>query len=69
MVGPGLKDRVVVTGGSRGIGLAVARAFAGEGARVVVGARDRTDELDTLARTAQVRAVQVDLATPIADVR
>jgi NAD(P)-dependent dehydrogenase (short-subunit alcohol dehydrogenase family) len=45
----GLNGRVVVvTGGSKGIGLAVARGFAHEGARVVVGARTRSDELDEL---------------------
>jgi NAD(P)-dependent dehydrogenase (short-subunit alcohol dehydrogenase family) len=32
----------VVTGASKGIGLAVTQALAGEGVRVVVGARERT---------------------------
>jgi NAD(P)-dependent dehydrogenase (short-subunit alcohol dehydrogenase family) len=36
-----LQDRVaVVTGGARGIGMAIARAFVGEGAHVVVADRD-----------------------------
>jgi NAD(P)-dependent dehydrogenase (short-subunit alcohol dehydrogenase family) len=38
----GLRDKVaVVTGGSVGIGLGVARAFAAEGAHVLIAARDR----------------------------
>jgi len=48
----------VVTGGTRGIGRAVAEAFATEGATVVVGARDRdevaatVDELERAGATA-----------------
>ncbi|MFG2722490.1 SDR family oxidoreductase [Streptomyces sp. NPDC048416] len=39
----GLKDRVyVVTGASRGLGLAVARALVADGAKVVVTGRDET---------------------------
>ena len=37
----GLKDKVVIlSGGSMGIGFACARAFAREGARVAMAARD-----------------------------
>jgi len=50
----------VVTGASKGIGLAVTRALADEGARVVAGART-TDTLDGLDR---VTAVPLDLAAP-----
>jgi 3-oxoacyl-[acyl-carrier protein] reductase len=40
----GLRDRVfVVTGGSRGLGLATAEALVAEGARVVISARDATE--------------------------
>jgi NAD(P)-dependent dehydrogenase (short-subunit alcohol dehydrogenase family) len=57
----GLDGRVaVVTGASKGIGLAVVRALASEGATVVVGART-VDTLDGLDR---VDAVAVDLGTP-----
>ena len=57
----GLTDKVaVVTGASKGIGLAITRALADEGAHVVAGARS-TDSLDGLER---VSAVPVDLAAP-----
>lgn len=54
----------VVTGASKGIGLAVTRAFAEEGVSVVAGARELTDELSQLAASSQVRFVSVDLSTP-----
>ena len=54
----------VVTGASRGIGLAVAQALAEEGVRVVAGARERTDDLVQLAARADTRFVPVDLSTP-----
>jgi NAD(P)-dependent dehydrogenase (short-subunit alcohol dehydrogenase family) len=54
----------VVTGGSKGIGLAIVRGLAAAGARVIVGARTSSAELDELARTGQVRVVLADLADP-----
>jgi len=54
----------VVTGGSKGIGLAIVRGLAAAGARVIVGARKSSADLDELARTGQVRVVLADLADP-----
>lgn len=52
----------VVTGGSRGIGLATAAVLAEEGARVIVGARSETEELSKLRTDFPVTFVAVDLA-------
>ncbi|WP_329563006.1 SDR family NAD(P)-dependent oxidoreductase [Kitasatospora sp. NBC_01266] len=52
----------VVTGASKGIGLAVAEAMALEGARVVAGSRTETAELAALRERYGVRVVAVDLA-------
>lgn len=57
----GLADKVaVVTGASKGIGLAATRALAAEGAHVVAGARGT----ETLEGIDGVTAMAVDLAAP-----
>ncbi|MEX0937118.1 MAG: SDR family oxidoreductase [Pirellulales bacterium] len=63
------RDRVVViTGGSRGLGLVMARQFAAEGARLAICAREE-DELSRAADelrsyNVQVAAVECDIARP-----
>jgi NAD(P)-dependent dehydrogenase (short-subunit alcohol dehydrogenase family) len=54
----------VVTGTSRGIGLAVTRGLVAEGVRVTAGALKSPAELDELTGPGMVRVVQVDLAEP-----
>ncbi|GAA3638491.1 SDR family NAD(P)-dependent oxidoreductase [Microlunatus ginsengisoli] len=54
----------VVTGASKGIGLAVTRALLGEGVRVVAGARSAGPDLPGLQTGGRVVFVPVDLATP-----
>jgi NAD(P)-dependent dehydrogenase (short-subunit alcohol dehydrogenase family) len=59
--------RVLVTGGSQGIGLAVARGFLGEGAKVTIVARDEKRLAQAVATLsvapgADVRAKSTDLA-------
>ena len=59
-----LDDKIaIVTGGSKGIGLATARTLLQEGARVVVASRKSTPELDVLAGSRLVH-VPTDLAQP-----
>jgi NAD(P)-dependent dehydrogenase (short-subunit alcohol dehydrogenase family) len=60
----GLEGKVaVVTGASKGIGLAVVRAFVAEGALVVAGSRSSSPALDDLVEAGTVRFVPVDLST------
>ena len=54
----------LVTGGSRGIGRAVAEELARAGANVVVGYRSGADEAEQLAAEIRGRAVQADVADP-----
>jgi len=55
---------VVVTGASKGIGFACAKAFAEEGARVVIVSRDRGNLDAALAKLPTVSAVAADLRDP-----
>ena len=56
---------VVVTGAGRGIGLAITRAFVGEGARVIAGSRRTSVDLKELANQGFVTPVEVDLADAV----
>src|SRR3954451_20222823 len=66
LFGYSLRGKVVlITGGSRGLGLCLAREFAQEGAKIVICAR-RSDELeaaraDLKRRGAEVLAVPCDV--------
>ena len=54
----------VVTGASKGIGLAIVRALVAEGVTVIAGSRTVSDELHNLVGAGQVRFVPVDLSHP-----
>ncbi|WP_406176377.1 oxidoreductase [Streptomyces sp. NBC_00996] len=54
----------VVTGASKGIGLAVAEALAGAGATAVAGSRTTSPGLDALIKQGTVTWVPVDLTEP-----
>jgi NAD(P)-dependent dehydrogenase (short-subunit alcohol dehydrogenase family) len=54
----------IVTGASRGIGLAITRGLVAEGVHVTAGAMKSSAELDELAGAGTVRVVEVDLSEP-----
>jgi NAD(P)-dependent dehydrogenase (short-subunit alcohol dehydrogenase family) len=61
--------RVLITGGSRGIGYACAAAFLGEGADVIIAARDASRLAAAKAELAEraegrIETVAIDMATP-----
>lgn len=61
----GLSGQVaIVTGASKGIGLAITKALAREGVAVVAGAREPSPELDSLNESDAVDYVRVDLSQP-----
>jgi NAD(P)-dependent dehydrogenase (short-subunit alcohol dehydrogenase family) len=62
-------QRVLVTGGSKGIGLAIARAFAAEGAKPVIVSRDTANIAKALTAFAEAglpvpETITMDLAAP-----
>ena len=60
-----LTDKIaVVTGASKGIGLAISQAFADAGAYVIAGARHNSPELQALEAAGSATFVAADLSTP-----
>src|SRR5690625_2395372 len=53
----------VVTGASRGIGLAIVQQFANSGAKVVASTRQTSDELESLSQSHSVLPVVADAVT------
>ena len=56
--------RALVTGASKGIGLAIAHRLVGERAEVVSSSRETTAELKELVDSGHFTAVEVDLTSP-----
>ena len=59
----------IVTGASKGIGLAIVQALVGEGARVIAGSRSSSPELDELVAGGSVFFESVDLSDADAPAR
>src|SRR6201746_1923882 len=60
-----LTDKVVVvTGASKGIGLAISQAFVAAGAYVIAGAPHNTPELQALESAGSATFIAADLSTP-----
>ena len=65
-----LKEKVtIVTGGGAGMGLAVARAYAREGAKVVVADRNEADGLATVNAIQAAGGEAIFVCTDVADAR
>src|SRR5579863_2697384 len=54
----------IVTGASKGIGLAITQALVREGAYVTAGARESGPELDQMSDAKEVQSITVDLSSP-----
>ena len=54
----------IVTGGGRGIGRAIAEAYANNGAKVVVTAAIQKDEIDETALKINGKAILADITKP-----
>src|ERR1700743_1914633 len=61
-----LRDKnVLITGGSRGLGLALAREFAGQGARVTICARDPEELLEAIS---QLERMDLKVESKVCDI-
>jgi NAD(P)-dependent dehydrogenase (short-subunit alcohol dehydrogenase family) len=61
--------RAIVTGASKGIGLAVTRRLVDEGVHVVAASRETSPELQELITSGMVEAILVDLSTDLGPAR